>query len=208
MARTARTLLTGALGLGILAAWLIGAAEPAGACLCDVAPYGTGSSDAEQQARDDLKSFARADAIFTGEVQNTWAPTLPGSRPSGEVTFDVDQVFEGEVHEEQEIVTDWGRTSCGIAIDEGRSYLVFAYSSSFRPEPLEPGHYSTNMCSGTRVLAGGVPGILGPPHPPIPDPPGPGVPWAAGAVGLLVGTAAGLSLAAAVRHRRSPDHPA
>jgi hypothetical protein len=163
--RPAVVLLLGAL-LSALGLW---AAAPAQACDCS-----TGTT---------AESAGSADAVFTGRLVSTTAGERPpgahpASSPPAVHLFAVDTVLKGDVLERQEIVAPADPGSCGLGRLGDEPYAVFASRAEHggRLFTLDPGQYSTHMCSGTAPLTPAlqaellaVPG-LAPPSAPVAAP--------------------------------------
>ena len=162
------TLAAKRTGRLVLVASLLGALfvffSPGTAAACSCAELGPrAASDA------DAVFVARAD---TGASRPKVATSSSGDLgPSEEITFDVEQVFKGSVHQRQRIIfPDGGGPSCGVEITSAR-VLVFGY----RPEDnrfasKQPsGVYSSNACSlkPVKFIEFDL-GDLGPHDPPIP----------------------------------------
>ena len=147
------------VGLVVLASawgWLAFNGPPASACTCATMDQVVG----------------RADTVFTGQFVD------PGSKANrfGDVAIEVDDVYAGDVHREQHIVTDGG-DACGAFLDEAPR--IFA---AYRPEnsamtgmPDQPdGVYVVSACTTVTVTeARDHPGLaaaldaLGPPRDPL-----------------------------------------
>ena len=161
-----RLLLVSILG----AASLLLLAEPAGACLCSVAPL-----PGEVLPDPDLEAFEHADVVFTGlatEVQSR--EPLTGQITNRSMTFAVDEVYKGKAQEDQELVTSWQSPACGLeGIEQGEEYVVFASDAYLSPtlnEPLESGQVSGHQCQGTRRLdESRLPASFGDGGPPLPS---------------------------------------
>lgn len=132
-------------------------ARPAGACSC------VGFSDAD--------AFARADAVFVGTVVGYEPPAQPGSSADPALwTFEVRQVYKGEVTRTQQVVSEVSGASCGLEIPRSGEFLVFADTRTSGPSPVPAaGQFYAGLCGGTRALSKGVlePGLASP-HAPVP----------------------------------------
>ncbi len=130
-------------GLTILAVVMMAFANfvvsttPVFACSCIAPPP-------PQEARE------QSAAVFAGTVTNIDAPQgeiISSADPVG-ITFDVTDVWKGEVSETQTITTPRDSASCGYAFEMGMDYLVYAYEG-------EDG-LQTNLCSRTTLLTAEV----------------------------------------------------
>jgi hypothetical protein len=77
----------------------------------------------------------------------------------------VSRVYKGMVSTRQEIVTPGGGgASCGLELGGPGPFLVYAFDYPGHIYRLAPGQYSSNLCSGSRLLANhGTPAPSGPP---------------------------------------------
>jgi hypothetical protein len=80
--------------------------------------------------------------VFEGTAVEAQLPDVgsDGLRSSSDpevITFTVDRVHKGEVRERQEVVTEESGVSCGLEVEVGGSYLVFAggQTSTLSPTP-------------------------------------------------------------------------
>jgi hypothetical protein len=153
----------------VMAAALLLVVEPAGACLCSMAPM-----PGEVVPDPDLEAFEHADVVFVGVADVVPSrPPLMDWTGNRTMTFAVGEVFKGEALADQEVVTSWS-SSCGLeGIEEGEEYVVFAsdaYLSSVLSEPLESGQVSVHQCQGTRRLdESTLPASFGDGGPPLPS---------------------------------------
>ena len=124
---------------------LVGAApRPALACSC--------------MPSTDERSFQRADAVFRGEVINYEPPPQQGVVSSMDPviwTFAVSEVYKGDVHAMQEIVSQSGGASCGLEIPRSGEFFVFAHREGFDVEVGED-QYHAGLCGGTRSVGEGA----------------------------------------------------
>ena len=137
--------------VGLVASGVLVDATPAMACSC-AAPAGPPA---------DRQHFTEADAVFEGTVVGSRLAEVgpDGFRSSTDpevVTFAVRRVHKGEVRERQDVVTEESSASCGLEVEVGASYLVFAgeATSTLSPRP-ETDRYYAGLCGGTRSLAEG-----------------------------------------------------
>jgi hypothetical protein len=96
--------------------------------------------------------FAEADAVFTGtlvsrDVDHPDWPTSSSSDPALHV-FAVDEVFAGEVHEMQGVVSAADSASCGLDLTGAGPFVVFAS----RDADLPDGQYRAGLCGGTTTV--------------------------------------------------------
>jgi hypothetical protein len=92
----------------------------------------------------DKAAIEDAQAVFSG--------TLDEVEPGVEVGFDVvtwtfavDTVYKGEVERSQDVTTQTQSAACGLVFDEGKRYVLFAYTD-------ESDRLGTNVCTNTRPL--------------------------------------------------------
>ena len=107
------------------------------------------------------EAAAEADAVFVGTVTGTREPLV--STSSADLVakrFEVVEVRKGEVAAVTEVLTAASGASCGLEVEEGRTYVVVARASA---EGLR-----ADLCGGTRehVTAAGDLDVIGPPRPP------------------------------------------
>lgn len=137
--RRVAILLSG-LMLGSVAA-VLGAA-PACACSCAGAP--------------EAELAATATAIFVGTLVDRQVddsqPIISSGDPAW-LTFEVHQVYRGEVAASQVVVTARDGATCGLELSGTGPFLVFAEAGWAG----EPGTLSASLCGGTRPLADGPP---------------------------------------------------
>jgi uncharacterized OB-fold protein len=92
--------------------------------------------------------LSRKTAIFSGTVTKVIKPDngiIDSSIDRVEVTFDVENVWKGELTKQAKVYTAIGSESCGyVQFKEGGRYLVSAYGT---PERLE-----TGMCELTKPI--------------------------------------------------------
>jgi MYXO-CTERM domain-containing protein len=177
---------------------LFGAPEPASACSC------AGFTDEQ--------ALAGHDAAFTGTLVEVITP--PGDNFSTSdperFVFEVDDVVKGTVFTRQSVVTARSGASCGLEISGPGTYLVFASEDAVRMSGALDGELYSNLCSGTRALAGGVlPASFGDTSDPLPgaSPIGDGGSGAGVSAVQVVAIVAGIALLGAgyvfgIRRRR------
>lgn len=92
-----------------------------------------------------MRSFRSSEAVFTG-VALTQQIIDNDPQTSGteiiETTFRVDKRYKGRVRHLQPVRTQSQGAACGVHVDVGERYTVFAYDSQ--------GELWTGLCSGTR----------------------------------------------------------
>lgn len=121
----------------------------------------------------DSRSVTRADAVFVGELvvreelSGSWGSI--GAR-SAVFTFDVSDVYKGEVREHQSVVTARDGAACGLELRGPGPHLVFARNET--PDDDSPDDHPVllaDLCGGSRPLTDGAPDAsLGDPHAPTP----------------------------------------
>lgn len=168
---------------------LFGASEPASACSC------VGLTDEQ--------ALTGHDAAFTGTLVEVITP--PGDTSSSSdperFVFEVDDVVKGTVFTRQSVVTAQNGASCGLEISGPGPYLVFASEDAVLTSGAVDGELYSNLCSGTRALAGGVlPASLGATSDPLPgaSPIGDGGSGAGVSAVQVVAIVAGIALLGAV----------
>lgn len=83
-------------------------------------------------------------AVFAGKVVSAERDNLAGGYSQMSVTFEVSDVWKGNVKDTVVVTTGMGGGDCGSDFVVGEEYLVYAYGS---------GPYSTSSCSRTSVLS-------------------------------------------------------
>jgi hypothetical protein len=174
-----------ALGaVAVLAAVLGTLSAPALACSCPEPP----------PPRTEL---VQADAVFAGEVTS-----IRGDDLRLQVVMDVADVWAGEIHERQLVMTEADSAMCGVPFAEGGSYLVYAREGS-------TGALGTNLCSRTALLADAAEDLaaLGHSSAPLPGddpdiPAGRGAGWLLVAAAVAAAVVGGLLLARRFGHGR------
>lgn len=133
-----RSIATASLFALIAGLTLVFTASPAGACSCATA--------------DNPTAFADADAVFVGTPTEIFdARGGPSTNPEV-VIIEVDEVYKGDVIEQQGVVTRALGASCGYEFEVGVPVVVFG--SLDRPfDDMEDGFYGVELCDGTRPLA-------------------------------------------------------
>lgn len=118
------------------------------------------------------ETFQTSDAVFSGEVvdvsEDYFAPSTAPGLHLGPVTFHVEEAWKGVSEGETVVVHGHGDSaSCGMYFGEGERYLVYAY----RTGEAGDGPLATNVCMGTRLLAGAeaYPQGLGSTEPVLPE---------------------------------------
>jgi hypothetical protein len=95
--------------------------------------------------------LARSDAVFLGEVVDRSDAPVSTEYPNAFVyELAVDRVYEGSVPEQADVIAGGNTNLCGISMQTGESYLVFAHMA---PPDAAPTAFATSGCSGTRKAA-------------------------------------------------------
>ena len=99
-------------------------------------------------------SAQRADVVFVGTLVDTRSPALavPGAASSEDPVarvFEVREVRKGDTAARTEVLTAASGASCGLEVEQGRTYVVVARST---PDGLTSG-----LCDGTRLLSAVAP---------------------------------------------------
>jgi hypothetical protein len=160
MRRPARIRATAlALALLVLAGFHLATAAPAAACSC------AGETDEQ--------SYARASAVFVGELVAYQPPPSAQIQSSGDPAiwrFSVTKVYKGSVRAEEAIGSAVSGASCGLEIPRSGTFLVFAGTSTFLPETRVQGiNLYADLCGGTRLESErAIPASFGTPTAPQP----------------------------------------
>lgn len=104
-----------------------------------------------------VEAAADADAVFVGTFTGTREPlAMASSADLVAKRFEVHEVRKGEVAAVTEVLTAASGASCGLEVEEGRTYVVVARAS-------EAG-LRADLCGGTRehVAATGDLDVIGP----------------------------------------------
>ena len=96
-------------------------------------------------AQPDKVAAKDAKAVFAGTMVEADVAE-PGFSP-GVWTFDVNEVYKGEVERSQEVTSQTQSAACGLIFKEEKRYVVFAYENK--------GALETNSCMNTRPLEDG-----------------------------------------------------
>jgi hypothetical protein len=175
LARLVRRVTT-ALVITLCAAGTL-VATPDAACACDC-----GQPSASE-------AFERADAVFIGqvvEVKRPWFTSLGSD--TAVWTFEVSEVYKGEVRRRQEVVSHAHSTACGLDLEGSEPFVVFASTDGTDPTPAE-GQLAAHRCNGTGPVTAEIRRMLA--RIPASDPAPPSVtarqwPWTAGIAGIGV----------------------
>ncbi|UGY94923.1 hypothetical protein [Streptomyces gobiensis] len=98
--------------------------------------------------------FGRADAVFSATLTDRREATL---------TFEVTEVYKGDVHALQQVATADSAAACGLEISGAGPFLVFA------DERRDAGpRLTASLCGGTRSLAAGDQPAFDSAEPPLP----------------------------------------
>jgi hypothetical protein len=147
----------------------------------------------------DAGAFARADAVFRGQLVDYQPPPRRAVMSSADPvtwTFEVSEVYKGVVSERQEIVSEaWGG-SCGLEIPHEGDFYVFASKATHLV--VGDDQYYAGLCGGTRSVDEGLHvGVLPSAPRPTPGRPAPSGSWAPEIVGgaALLASASALAVA-------------
>lgn len=91
------------------------------------------------------EEITRSDAVFSGKVTQLTPVTNQDGIGSIKVSFEVGQVWKGQIPQELLVETSDSSASCGYSFESGKEYLVYAYSNE--------GQLSVGLCSRTALLA-------------------------------------------------------
>lgn len=122
----------------------------------------------------DQAAFDRSDAVFVGQVADYAPPPQRETMSSADPatwTFEVSEVYKGEVAPTQEVVSEVSGASCGLEIPHHGEFLVFAETES----PMDgrdgqyvgDGQFYAGLCGGTRSTGEGPLEVAVTPH--LPD---------------------------------------
>lgn len=109
---------------------LVGVVTPEPACACSCAPV------TEREA------FAGSEAVFSGRLLERDEPIWPREDRTVDLVFEVSSVNKGDVVRHQRIRTASQGPACGLDLEKGRQYVVFA--------DMKDGHLSASLCGATR----------------------------------------------------------
>lgn len=145
--------------------------------------------------------------MFTGEtIEVRFGPDGDPTEAEPRQVFRVDQVFKGEVFEQQSVVSSGEEDLCGLGWEQPGA-IAIVFGSREGAATIVPGELAADRCTTTALTAESVVPAFGPPFAPIPgvspigvDPPPPlvggevrfGWPWVAVAVLALAGVAVGV----------------
>jgi hypothetical protein len=132
------------------------AADPAFACDCS--------------APTDANAFEQSDAVFVGQLAGYEPPparAVMSSTDPATWTFEVSEVYKGEVASIQEVVSEVSGASCGLEIPREGEFLVFAADEGFEMA-VGDGQYYAGLCGGTRSTSAGPLAVDAMPSPPEP----------------------------------------
>lgn len=125
--------LLAALSLGLLGVVI----SPREAYACSCASTGTSSPT------------QRADAIFTGQVLSKEAVRRPKPGRT-EFRFAVSRVYKGSVFAEQVVASPQGSDGCGVNLEVGSSWVIFAEERVEGSGDAAVFRLVTQLCSGNR----------------------------------------------------------
>jgi len=140
------------VGLAIIMAASAFAAEPAGACSCDLMP-------------DVQTAFDEADAVFTGEVVALHVLVETGGQKNAEhlkygetlrASVLVSAKFKGDIGSMVLLETGRDSGSCGYGFRVGERYLIYSYF--YDREPHRP--LTTGICTRTVPLHEGTSDLI------------------------------------------------
>lgn len=109
------------------------------------------------QNRTVKESLARADVVFSGQVEKIEAAPAEQAGPKHEwagrkVTLRVAEFWKGRPGMTIDIYTAASTNECGYAFERGQRYLV--YADKVTEQGQATGKFSTTRCDRTRPLAG------------------------------------------------------
>lgn len=134
-------------------------ADPALACSCSVST--------------DATAFEQSDAVFIGQLVDYRPPSTRAAMSSADPaiwTFEVSEVYKGEVAALQEVVSEVSGASCGLEIPRQGEFLVFAADEGFQMA-VGDGQYYAGLCGGTRATSAGPLAVDATPSAPGPETP-------------------------------------
>jgi hypothetical protein len=119
-------------------------------------------------AFDPLVAFADADAVFTGEsIEVRVGPEGEPTEAQRRHVFSVDQVFKGEVFEQQSVVSSTEESECGLPWEQpGAIAIVFGFRQG--ADTLVDGELVAERCTTTALTAASVLPEFGEPFAPLP----------------------------------------
>lgn len=169
---------------------VLGSAPRAEACSCEVVT--------------ENEAFARAGAVFVGRTASRGSAREGAATPETVLwTFEVSEVYKGEVRRTQQVVSAADSAGCGVDLGLDRSYLVFTDE-----DPAGGAQVAAHLCGGTRSGSdGALSPLIATARDPLADEraPAPAPPRHASRLPALAGAAVALVIAGAVavaRRRR------
>jgi photosystem II stability/assembly factor-like uncharacterized protein len=166
--------------IGLLSAGIVFSLAPAPASACSCA----GPAPVQEE-------LSRKTAVFSGKVTGVAGPNRGFVRSSADpvrITFEVGNVWKGELLAQTDVYTAASSASCGYdSFAVGKEYIVYAST--------DKDQLVTGLCSRTKLLtaAGEDLQALGNGYGPLPGKSGPTVPLTAGIAAAIVLLAAAVS---------------
>lgn len=122
----------------------------------------------ECTAFDPAAAFAEADAVFTGEtIEVRFGANGDPAAAEPRQVFQVDQVFKGEVFEQQSVLSQTGDDLCGLPWEQpGAIAIVFGYREG--ADTIVPGELVANRCTTTALSPVSIVPEFGAPSAPAP----------------------------------------
>ncbi|MBI2572815.1 hypothetical protein HYV86_03070 [Candidatus Woesearchaeota archaeon] len=94
------------------------------------------------------ESLDQATAVFVGKVIEIQPPILPlSSTDPIKVTFEVSQVWKGDITQTTIVKTAQDSASCGYLFELGQEYIVYTYDYN------QDGDLATGLCTRTALLS-------------------------------------------------------
>ena len=119
-------------------------------------------------AFDPAQAYAAADAVFTGEsIEVRVGPEGEPTASERRHVFRVDQVFKGEVFEQQSVVSSIDERRCGLPWEApGAIAIVFGHRRG--SDTLVDGELAAERCTTTALTAASILPEYGQPFAPLP----------------------------------------
>lgn len=105
--------------------------------------------------QDQQTTFQKSNMVFTGKMvkqvnKKSWLDGTRFGRNDGlffavAYTFEVDQVWKGELGKKTVIYSSSGEDTCGISFQKGETYLVYAFES-------DHGKMYTSLCKRSELV--------------------------------------------------------
>ncbi len=102
------------------------------------------------QPQSPTKALENADAVFLGTVEKVTTSSFENSINSVTYTFKRGNIWKGPESVMIEVKTASNSAACGVNLEEGKEYLVYAYYAEDESGKQE---LTTTLCSRTALVA-------------------------------------------------------